>query len=195
MLEVIAAFLGTEALQALAEQGPERLDGAAAGSSDDRFQLGKAELDRIEVGTIRWQIPDGRVGAGEGAADAGDFVDAEIVGNDDVARAEGGHKNLVEVGEETRPINGAIKDPWGGEARDTERGEKRTGLPPGAGRVVVDAHAACGAPISPQEVVGNAGFIEKREPFGVPTRGGRAPGGTGNDHVRAIVFGRPHRFF
>ena len=63
MTKAVAAFLGTEARQARAEERPERLDGSTARSADDRFQLGEAELDRIEVGTV-----GRRLGARDGAA-------------------------------------------------------------------------------------------------------------------------------
>ena len=55
-----------------------------------------------------------------------------------------GHEDLFDKGKETRPVDGAVEDPGRGQARHPQRGEKRTGLPPGARRVVVDAGPAEG---------------------------------------------------
>ena len=76
MPKIVTAFGGTEALQAFPEERPERVDAATAGRADDRLQLGEAEFDGVKVGTVWRQIPQGRVGLLDGAADAGDLVHA-----------------------------------------------------------------------------------------------------------------------
>ena len=120
----------------------ERVDAATAGRADDRLQLGEAEFDGVKVGTVWRQIPQGRVGLLDGAADAGDLVHAEVIGDDDVARLQRGHQDLFDVGQEAGAVDRAIEDARRGQAGDAEGGEERTGLPPAPRGVVVDPRAA-----------------------------------------------------
>ena len=94
-----------------------------------------------------------------------------------------------------RPVDGAVEDPGRGQAGDPQCREKRTGLPPGARRVVVDAGPAEGPTIPPQESVRNAGFVEKNQACRIPGRRGGVPHDPRGRDVRSIVFGGPDRFF
>ena len=120
---------------------------------------------------------------------------AKVVGDDDVAGVQGRDKNLFDVGEEAPAVNRAIEDAWCGQARDQERGEKRTRLPPRARGVVMDALAMQGTTVPSEQIVGDAGFVEKDEVRRIP--GGRlgVPEDPRGRDVRPIVFGRPYRFF
>ena len=106
-----------------------------------------------------------------------------------------GHEDLFDIGEEARPVDGAVEDPGRGQASHPQRCEKRTGLPPGARRVVVDAGPAEGPTIPPQEIVRHAGFIEKNQACRIPGRRGGVPHDPRGRNVRSIVFGGPDRFF
>ena len=130
-----------------------------------------------------------------GATDAGGLVHAEVIRDDDVARPQRGHQDLVDVGQEAGAVDRAIEDARRGQAGDPERREKRTGLPSRARRVIVDPGATRGAAVPPEEIGGDAGFVEKDEAGGIP--GGRpgVPRAARGRDVRPIVFGRPHRFF
>ena len=74
--------------------------------------------------------------------------------NDDVPGMQGGHEDLFDIGEEARPVDGAVEDPGRGQGRHPQRGEKRTGLPPG------DAYAPSQKPSA-----GAAGEGESRPSF------------------------------
>ena len=88
---------------------------------------------------------------------------------------QGGHEDLFDIGEEARPVDGAVEDPGRGQAGDPQCREKRTGLPPGARRVVVDAGPAEGPTIPPQEIVRHAGFVEKNQACRIIGRRRRGP--------------------
>lgn len=120
---------------------------------------------------------------------------AEVVGDDDVAGLQRRHENLFDVSEEARPVDRAVKDPRCGQARDSQRREKRTCLPPRVRGVVVDARASEGAPVPPEEIIGDAGFVEKNEVGRIPGRCPSVPRVARGGDVRPIVFGRPYRFF
>ena len=105
------------------------------------------------------------------------------------------YEDLFDVGEEAGPVHRAVEDPGGGEPRHPQRGDEGAALPPPLGGVIGDPLAAGAAPIPPQEIGGDPGFIEKDEAGRVERRSGRRPLRAGGRDVRAIVFGRAHRFF
>ena len=158
MSKVIAAFLGAEVRQTGAEERPEGFGGSTAGGAHEGFELREAEFNGIEVRTVGRQIAERGADALDRLADAGHFVCAEVIGDDDVPGMQGGHEDLFDIGEEARPVDGAVEDPGRGQASHPQRCEKRTGLPPGARRVVVDAGPAEGPTIPPQEIV-RPGFM------------------------------------
>ena len=178
-----------------AEERPEGFGGSTAGGAHEGFELREAEFNGIEVRTVGRQIAERGADALDRLADAGHFVCAEVIGDDDVPRMQGGHEDLFDIGEEARPVDGAVEDPGRGQASHPQRCEKRTGLPPGARRVVVDAGPAEGPTIPPQEIVRNAGFIEKNQACRIPGRRGGVPHDPRGRDVRSIVFGGPDRFF
>ena len=165
--------IGAEVRQTGAEDRPKGLGGSTAGGTHEGFELREAELNGIEVWTVGRQRPERGADALDRAADARDFVRGESVGDHDVPGSQRGHEDLFDRGKETRPVDGAVEDPGRGQARHPQRGEKRTGLPPGARRVVVDAGPAEGPTIPPQEIVRNAGFVEKDQACRIPGRRAR----------------------
>ena len=87
----IGATLGrSEARQARAEQGPERVDRPTAGLAHDGFECGEAQLDGVEVGAVGREEAQRRADGFNGVAYAGDFVSGEIVRDDDVTKSSGG---------------------------------------------------------------------------------------------------------
>ena len=58
----------------------------------------------------RRQIPQGGVSPLDGATDAGGLVHAEVIRDDDVARPQRGHQDLVDVGQEAGAVDRAIED-------------------------------------------------------------------------------------
>ena len=104
------------------------------------------EVGLAFVGAKAWQAGAEQRPAGLDAfnreANAGDFVDVEMVSDDHIPGVERGDQHLLDVGEKAGTIDRAIEDAWDGEAGDTERGEERTRLPPATRGVVMDAGAA-----------------------------------------------------
>ncbi len=195
MTDVVATFGGGEARQTRPEERPERVDRSAAGLADDGLEFGEAQLDGVEVGAVGREEAQRRADGFNGVAHAVDFVSGEIVSDHDVAGVQRRHEDLFNVGEEAGPVHRAVEDPGGGEPRHPQRGDEGAALPPPLGGVIGDPLAAGAAPIPPQEIGGDPGFIEKDEAGRVERRSGRRPLRAGGRDVRAIVFGRAHRFF
>ena len=116
MSKVIAAFLGAEVRQTGAEERPEGFGGSTAGGAHEGFELREAEFNGIEVRTVGRQIAERGADALDRLADAGHFVCAEVIGDDDVPGMQGGHEDLFDIGEEARPVDGAVEDPGRGQA-------------------------------------------------------------------------------
>ena len=87
----MAAFLGAEVRQTGAEERPEGLGGSTAGGAHEGFELREAEFNGIEVRTVGRQIAERGADALDRLADAGHFVCAEVIGDDDVPGMQGGH--------------------------------------------------------------------------------------------------------
>lgn len=120
---------------------------------------------------------------------------SEVIKHDDVARSQGRHKHLVDVGDEDVVIHGAVDHAGGGETVDPKCGNQRAGLPPPIRRAVTDALSADPAGISAEQVGGDTGFIDEDEPRGVERGCLGPPLLASDDEVSALLFGGPYGFF
>ena len=195
MAEVIAALGWGEARDTLAQQRPKRVNRATPRGAHQRFELREAELDRIEIGTVGRQVAQGGAGGFDRVLDAVDMMRREVIGEDDVAGRERGDEDLGDVGEKAVAIHRAVDHPRCGQPGDAQAGDKGAGLPPSHGGMVADPVAAWAAAVPPQQIRGDAGFIEKDEARGVPGRRGRLPLVPRGGDVGPVVFGRAYRFF
>lgn len=195
MSEIISAFVGTEVLEAFAEERPQGVNRAASRRANNRLQFGKAEFDWVEVRTVGREIEEGRAGALDQASHAGDFVRAEVVGDDEIAGHERRHEDLFDVGEEARTVERAVEHAGRGQAADAERREKGAGPPSGKWGVVVDADATGCAAVASQQVRRDTRFIEEDEMSRVPRRRELSPLGARGGNVRSIVLAGSYGFF
>ena len=148
MTKVIAALGWREARDTLAQQRPEGLDRPTARGAHEGFEFGETQFDRIEIRTVRGQIPQRRAGGGDQLLDAVDVMRGEVVGDDDVAWCERRDEDLLDVGEKTVAVHGAIDDARRGQPRDAQARDKRARLPARQRRMIADAIAARAAAIS-----------------------------------------------
>src|SRR5947209_20499760 len=99
MPKVVGAFVGCKCLEELADELPERLDGARSALAQGGLELGESLLDRVEVGRVRWKIAQGCFAdCLDGFAHALDLVGAQVVHEDDVALVQRWDKNLLDIG-------------------------------------------------------------------------------------------------
>src|SRR3546814_13786240 len=101
----------------------------SGGLSQQVFELREHLLDRVQVGRIWWQVEQLGLGGTNGLADSWTFVAGEVVHDDDVARCEGGHEELLDPFGQAGPVERLIEDARGIEPaaaqRDDENGEER----------------------------------------------------------------------
>ena len=142
MPDVVGAFVGGEKVERHRDETADLLIAPRARGAQKRFQFGERELDRIEIGTVRWQEPQGRTDLFDRGPDFRLFMDGEIVEDDDIAWSQRGHQDLFDVREETRTIDGPIEHGGGTEALEAQRGDHGVGLPMTARRVIRESGAA-----------------------------------------------------
>ena len=160
-------------------------DGGAFGEG---FQFGEGELDRIEVRAVGWQKPQVRAHSLDGDPDLRLLVSRQVVEHDDIAHAQGGHQDLLDVREKTWIINGPIEHGRGTQAGEAKGGHDGMRLPVPTRRVITQPRAPWAAPVPPQQVGRHAAFIEKDIPAHIADRLPRTPSTPLSDDVGAALF-------
>jgi hypothetical protein len=94
---------------------------------------------------------------------AGLFVDGEVVEHHDVARAQRGRQDLVDVSEKRRRVDRSVEHGWRAEAVEAQCRYYRVRLPVTAGRVVPEAGAAQAAAVPAQQIRRDAAFTPETQ--------------------------------
>ena len=89
-----------------------------------------------------------RTGLLNGGAHLGLLVGGEIIEHDDIAPAQRGHENLLDVGAECGGVDRPIEDGRRGQFRRAEGRDHRVCLPMAARRVIANARPAKAAGIA-----------------------------------------------
>jgi hypothetical protein len=75
------------------------------------LELGEELLDGVQVGRIFWQEEELGAGRTDQRSHDFSFVAAEIIYDDDIAGAECGNENVLDIISETFAIDGAVNKP------------------------------------------------------------------------------------
>jgi len=89
-----------------------------------------------------------RTGLLNGRAHLGLLVGGEIIEHDDIALAQRGHEDLLDVGAEGGSVDRPIEDGRRGQLRRTEGRDHRVRLPMAARRVIANAGPAQAAGVA-----------------------------------------------
>ena len=136
-------------------------EGARPGRSQDGFQFGEREFDRVEVRTVRREKAELGASRRDSRPDRRLFVHGQVIEDDDVAGAQRGHQHLLDVGQKTGIVGGAVE--YGRRAQPVrpQPQDDRVGLPVPAGRVIAESLAPKTPTIAAKQVRRDAAFIEK----------------------------------
>ena len=195
MSHVISTFSGREEAERRGDERVDLIEAARPCGPQERFQFGKRLLDRIEVGTVRGKKPELRADPFDRGADLWLLVDGEVIEDHNVARAQRGHEDLFDIGEETRTVDRAVEDGWRAEALEPQRRDHRMGLPVAAGRVIAEPRAPWTAAIAPQEIRRHATFIQEHVLAHIADRQPVVPLATLRDNVRPSLLVGVYGFF
>lgn len=128
-------------------------------------------------------------------ADLGLLMRREVVEHHDVARPEGGHKHLFDVGEETCIIDRAVEDRGSTQAIESERRDDCVHLPVTARRVILKSRPAQASAIATQQIGCDAAFIEKDVLVQIAERLPLVPSPSFSDDVGTPLFVGVYGFF
>ena len=129
MGDVTTAFVGPEAVQEGPDPPPRCLDGAFGGAPEERFELGEALFNRVEIGGGGRQEAQRGPRSLNGPPHSRARVAAESVQDDDIAGRERREQAVFHIGQEAGAVERAVEDTGGGNTVVAEGGHERQGLP------------------------------------------------------------------
>ena len=195
MPEVVGAFGGGEFVEELTDAIPEGVDRALGRSSEESFEFGEGELDRVQVGRVGWEIEEAGAGSLDALAHAGDFVSGEIVDDDDVAGRQARDEAAIEVGEEDIAVHRPIDDERGDEAVRAQPADKGGDLPMAVRDAADQALAAAAPATDGRHVRARPGLVDEDETARIKQGLSRDPLAARRGDVGALLLGRVHDFF
>jgi hypothetical protein len=131
------------------------------------FELGEEHFDRVEIGGVLGQEEELGASGADGLPNGLAFVRAEIVDDDDVARLERGHEDLLDVLEEALAIDGSVDQPRCGDPIVTQSGQEGHGLPAAVWRFAWQPLSARRPPAKRRHVGLGPGFVDEDQARGV----------------------------
>ena len=195
MTEEAEAVVGRERTESCNQGGLEIIEGAGRRLAQVGFELGEGQFNRIEIGTVRWQVANAGSLSRNEFFDVLDLVGREVVEDDGVARAQLRTEHMLKIGGEDIGIDGAFDQERGLDPFMTQGGDKGGGLPmtvrDGAGTTL--SHKA--ASVTAGHLGIEARLVDKDQPSGVPVRLALPPTRSGRLNVGPILLGGARRFF
>jgi hypothetical protein len=160
-----------------------------------RFEFCEELLDRVQVRTIGRQQPQLCACRLYCLAHSGDLVGGEIIHRHDLARREGGHQTLFEIGEEDFAVHRGIDDEWGSHASQPQAGDESGHLPVAVRYLGDEPFAARAVSVQPGHVVRRASLLDEDKPARIKPRLLLLPLRARRANVFAVLFGRVQAFF
>src|SRR4051795_6051276 len=105
----VAAFCWWEEVGDPADGVPQALDGALRGFAQQRLVLGESLLDRVQIGTVGGQMDELCPSGSDCLGDAGNFVAAQIIEQDNVAGRQRRHQHLFDISAKPLAVDGTLK--------------------------------------------------------------------------------------
>ena len=123
------------------------------------------------------------------------FVGSEIVEDDDVARLQSRHEELIDIGAETLAVDGSVKQAGRVDAVVAQGGEERRGLPLALRNLVDEALSLRRPAAKPCHVGLRPGLIDEDQTPGINVPLVGAPARAMAAYVLAILFTRDEGLF
>ena len=195
MPDEVQTFRWGKQLQSDRDELDHLVEAAWSRGTQERLQLRKRLFDGIEVRTVGRQKAEPGADAFESGLHLRLLVHRQVVEDDDVARAERRHQDLLDIREEGGVVDRPVEDGGGREALDAQRSDDRVGVPMAARRVIPKAHAPGTAAVAAQQIRRDAGFIEKDVGARVVQPLGVLPPAARRGDVRPALLVGVYRFF
>jgi hypothetical protein len=195
MPDVVRALVREEEAQGRRHQRADLVEAPWTRGPQERLQLGEGEFDRIEIGTVRWKKTELRAGLLDRRAHVGLLVDRQVVHDDHIPPTQGGDQDLLDVGAEGHRVDRAVEHGRRAQLRGAQPGDHGVSLPVATRRVIRRARATRTAGVPPEQIGGDARFVDKDKPGGVVERLPLAPLPARGGDISATLFGGVYGFF
>ena len=174
---------------------PQAVDGSLGGLAQPAFSLAKAFSIGLKSGDVGRQVEQARTGGLDHRAHPRGLVAGEIVHDDDVARAQPGDQDLLDVGFEGAAVDRAVEHERRDHAARAQAGDESRRLPV----AIRDGHAqpfAQRRPASRRAIAVEAQVSSmKTSRAGIEIDLAIEPGLAAPHNVRALLLGRVRRLF
>ena len=163
--------------------------------SEQGLELGEDLFDGVEVGGVFRQEHQAGSDIPDRLAHRLSFVGSEIVEDDDVARFQSRHEELIDIGAETLAVDGSVKQAGRVDAVVAQGGEERRGLPLALRNLVDEALSLRRPAAKPCHIGLRPGLIDEDQTSGINVPLVGAPARAMAAYVRAILFTRDEGLF
>jgi hypothetical protein len=159
------------------------------------FQLRKRQFDRIEVRTVGRQKAQPRPCGFDRGLDLRLLVHREVIEDDNVARPERRHQDLLDVREKRGIVDRAVEDRRCVETVDPQGRDHGVGPPVTIWRVVAQPDPARTAPVPTDQIGRDARLIDEDVIARVVQAEGVLPAAPRRGDINAPLFVGEYRFF
>jgi len=182
-------------IEEFADSPPCGLECSFFGFAQERFELGKDLLNRVEVWAIGREEEEPGAPVSNRLANRLSFVAAKVVHDDDVAWPEGWRQHLAHIGREPFPVDRPVQHEGGVDPVVAQRRDEGHGPPVAVGGLRDQRLSPCAPAMGTDHVGLGPGLVNENEPGGINLSLVFLPSGALAGHVRAILFDGEHGFF
>ena len=174
----------------MADGLPQGLDRALRGFAQQRLVLGESLLDRVQIGAVGRQVNELRPSGGDCLGNAGDFVAAQIVEQDNVAGRQCRCQHLLDIGAKAPAVDRACEHLGRADPGRPQSGDQGGPLPVPVRARSPQPQAARASAIAARHVCGGPRLVEEDQAVGVERRLAADEHAPGLGDIRAVLLGR-----
>lgn len=159
------------------------------------LEFGEGVLDGIEVRAVGREIAHSRTCCFDGGLNAGTFVRAEIVHDNNVAWPQIGYQHAIDIGLEAAAIDRTIQDHGRHDAGQSQPSDERRGFLVTMWHGGTQPLATSTPPVASCHIRGSPGFINEDQPRRIEIGLGIEPLLPSCQDVRPVLFRRVSGLF
>jgi hypothetical protein len=193
--EVVGAFVWGEGIEDVTDGIPEQSPRSRCGLARQRLELGKRELDWVEVARIGRQVKKQGSAGCDGGAYSLDLMGRQIVDHDDVAGRQVRRQHGLDIDQEGLSVHRPVENPGRDEPVAAQGGGESGGLPMSPRRLADQPKAASAPSMGAYQLGRGSSLVDEDQPLDdKPQLFGR-PALPCFGHVGTFLFGGVQRFF
>jgi hypothetical protein len=195
MLEIVHAFRGSERRNERSDGSMQSFDGARSSLAQQSLHGMEYQLDWIKVRRILRQVSEAGANAADCLFHAGNLMEGDIVGYDNISTLERRRQTLLYVSQKCLAVHRPFNEHRGDDASLTQASNERHRLPVPHGRVRDQAFAAGAPAVKAHHIGGHRRFVDKYEAGRVKQALLANPASARASHIGALALLRPQGFF